>query len=59
VGAYLYSYLFRYLGSYHVSYRTAPEVVEMPYANHSVFASLFPGLVEPFNPVCARAVSEH
>jgi hypothetical protein len=56
MAAYLHGYLFRYPHSYHVPYCTAPEIVEMPYPNPGVFASLFPGPVEPLNPVCAWAL---
>jgi hypothetical protein len=47
MAAYLHRYLFWYPGSHHISNRTSPEIVEMPYPNLSVFASLFTGLVEP------------
>jgi hypothetical protein len=50
MAAYLHSVLFGYSGSHHVSDRTSPEIVEMPYPNPGIFASLFPDLelLKPF-----------
>ena len=50
MAAYLHRNLFGYFCSHHVSNRTAPEIVKMPYPNLGIFASLFPDLFELLNP---------